>query len=420
MFKFIIKTAFKNLFRHKLRTAVSIAAIAFSVMIVVFARGYITGMVDSVFADHIRYNSGHVKIMDKEYYPKQRLLPLNYPVNGFENTGLEEMMAGLRDIDGVKMVIPRLKFGAMVSTGEELITMSGWGVKPKREIEFTDIEVSIKKGRMIKSGGKEIVMGQKLLNKIDREVGDSVTVLFNTSFNSLMGVTFEIVGNIDSGIKLLDEVLFYLPLKEAQRLLYMDGQVTELLLVARDRKMTENILPAVKSYLEENGVSGKYTVLGYNESSALIPYMEIAKNIYNGIYIFLILLASIVVVNTMIMIVKERTKEVGMMSALGMEGNEILQLFMIEGGIMGVAGSFLGATAGTLLNSYFAVNGLDLTQTVSGFSAEHTFNSIIYFSASPWNSIFAFCLGVIIVTLACILPARRAANLDPARAIREG
>ncbi len=418
--KFLIKLAFKNLFRHKLRTFVSIIAIAFAVMIVVFARGYIVGLIDSSFADHIQYSSGHIKIVDREYHQQERLLPLNYPVDGFAGEGLDEMIANLKEINKVEMVIPRLKYGAMVSTGSELITMSGWGVIPDQEMDFTNIEDFLVEGRMVQTGQLEVVMGTALLNKLDRNVGDKVTILSNTAFNSLKGVTFKIVGRLETGLKMLNEIVFYLPLDQAQRILYMEDQVTELLLVTGDRNLTEQVLPDVKELMTTRAGGDRYLTMGYKETSDLLPYLEVAKLIYNQIYIFLVLLASIVVINTMIMIVKERTKEIGMMSALGMESKNILQLFVIEGGIMGIIGSFIGALLGSLINGYLSVNGIDFSSALSGFSPEIMINSIIYTSSSIGNTIFAFLLGVFIVTLACIIPARSAAKLEPTEAMREG
>ncbi|NLM95321.1 MAG: ABC transporter permease, partial [Firmicutes bacterium] len=261
----------------------------------------------------------------------------------------------------------------------------------------------------------EVVMGTKLLDKIDRRVGDKVTIVFNTAFNSLSGVTFQIVGRLHSGLKLLNEAVFLLPLDEAQRLLYMDDQVTELLLVTSDLSRIEEILPKVKTLLAEDG---RYLALGYRETSDLIPFMDLAKLIYNQLYIFLVLLACVIVVNTMIMIVTERTKEIGMMSALGLEGKGIMQLFLIEGGIMGLLGSLIGALAGSLVTGYFAEVGLDFTQAMAGVDADIAFSAIIYPASSVGNTVFAFVLGVLIVTLACLIPARRAARLEPTVAMR--
>lgn len=416
---FLTKVAFKNLFRSKSRTIVSVVAVAFAVMIVVFARGLIEGMIESVSADHINYNSGHIKIIDTEYQKRERLLTLKYPVDGFAGRGLKEMTTALENVEGVAMVIPRLKFGAMVSTEEELVAMSGWGVDPQQELNFTDLEDYLVEGRMVAPGQQEVVMGTALLKKINCRVGDKVTILFNTAFDSLRGITFRIVGRMESGLKLLNEIVFYLPLDQAQRLLYMEDQVTELLLVTPDRKLVPEVLPRVRALLAEQG-EDRFLALSYRETSDLIPLMDLSAAIYNFIYIFLVLLSCVIVVNTMIMIVKERTKEIGMMAAIGLEKKDILQLFITEGAIMGMLGSLCGAVSGYLVNSYLARVGFDYGEALSGISAQVIFNTMIYPVSSIRNSMFAFVLGVIIVTTACLIPARRAARLEPTEAMREG
>ncbi len=417
--QFLIKLAFRNLFRHKLRTIISAIAIAFSVMIVVFARGYIMGMIDSISADNIQYNSGHIKIVASEYRQQERMLPLNYPVNGFNDEGIESMINEISDINHVESVIPRLKFGAMSNTSDDLLTMMGWGIDPDKELAYTNVSNFIAEGRMVENGKLEIVMGTVLLEKLNKKVGDRITILYNTSFNSLKGTTFTIVGRFETGIRMLNEVVFYMPLNEAQRLLDMNGQSTELLLMTGTASMSTKVMPHVKTLFEHKNISDKYAVLSYREASELMPWMELAKVIYNEIYIFLVLLASIVVINTMIMIVKERTQEIGMMAAMGLESSDILKLFIIEGGLMGVFGSFIGAGIGSLINGYLSVHGIDLNSATSGFSKEIMFNANIYTVQSWGNTIFAFLLGIVLVTLACIIPARRAANLEPTDAIRD-
>ncbi|NLN18825.1 MAG: ABC transporter permease [Firmicutes bacterium] len=397
---FFFRMAFRNLFRHRLRTIVSVVAVAFSVLLVVFARGYVTGMADAVSMDHIYYDSGHIKLMDRGYRERERLLPLTYPVDGWEDGTLSEMMAELEEVEGMTMVVPRLKFGAMISTDDELVGIVGWGVDPDKELTFTNVEDFIAEGRMVESGKMEVVMGSELLKKIDKRVGDKVTVVFSDSFNSLTGATLEIVGRLQSGIKLLNEGMFYLPLDQAQRLLDMPEQTTELLLVTSSRKAVAKVLPEVKNLLERRGAQERYVALSYRETSDLIPWMDLGELIYNQIYVFLVALACVVVVNTMIMIVVERTQEIGMMSALGLENKGIMQLFVIEGFLLGLAGSLFGALLGFLLTSYFARVGMDFTSAVSGFTTDVVFNAVVYPSADMGNTIFAFVLGVVIVTVA--------------------
>ena len=101
------------------------------------------------------------------------------------------MVASLQETDEIEMVIPRLKFGAMVSTEEDLVAMSGWGVDPEQEIIFTNIEDYLVEGRMVEPGKLEVVMGTALLEKLDRRVGE--TSRFNEYRLALCAVTF-IVG----------------------------------------------------------------------------------------------------------------------------------------------------------------------------------------------------------------------------------
>lgn len=415
---YLMKIAFKNLFRSKMRTTVSIIAIAFGVMIVVFARGIVVGMIDSVFADHIQYNSGHIKIIDQEYLKKERLLSLQYPVDGFNGDNLDEMIMMLGNLKNVEMVLPRLKFAALVSTEEELVTMSGWGINPEKELICTDIGNYLKEGRMVQTGRPEIVMGTALLEKLAARVGDRVTILFNTAFGSLKGVTFEIVGRLETGLKLLNEAVFYLPLDQAQKFLEMDGQVTELLLFLPEREMVSGVLPEVRELLKREG-GEHYLALSYRETSDLIPLMDLSEVIFNFIYVFLVLLSCIVVINTMIMIIRERTREIGMMAALGLEKKEILSLFLIEGGFMGLIGSLLGALAGYFLTAYLGKVGFDYGQALAGMDADILLDTMIYPVSSLENTIFAFILGTVIVVLACLVPARRAVKLEPTEAMRD-
>ncbi len=418
--KFLWSIAGKNLFRNKLRTTVSIIAIAISVAVVIFTRGMITGFIDNSFSLYIKYDTGHIKIVNQEYRLKQSLLSLAYPVDGFKGEGVTPMIKELEQLEGIELAVPRIKFGAMAAVNNEMVTMLGWGVDPKRENEFTDIEDKIIEGNMIDSGKLEILVGQGLLSKLDSKVGDKVTLVYTTSFNSFKGATFRIAGLIESELPLLSDKVFYLPLDTAQRLLIMEGQVTEILLVTPNASQAEQYYPAVKILFESKGALDQYAVTIWNKANAMLEYLQVAVKIYDFVYIFLVLLSSIVVINTMIMIVKERTQEIGMMTALGLKSSEILRLFIIEGTIMGIVGSFFGAIFGGIITKITSVNGLSYGQEAFEAAGEDLLmNPIIYPSFSINHIIFGFILGVIITSLTCIYPARRAASMEPTEALRD-
>jgi putative ABC transport system permease protein len=202
--KFLWNLAKKNLSRSKLRTSISIIAIAIAIIAVVFARGLISGMIESTFENHINYKAGHIRVVDEEYKLKERLLSLNYPVDGFNGEGATTMNEKLKQIKGVEQVVPRLTFAAVVSQEDELVRMMGWGVDPAEEIKFTNIDKSITEGRMVEPGNREMVIGAGLLMKLKRGVGDKVTILYTTPFGSFKGSTFEIVGKIQSSLPIFD------------------------------------------------------------------------------------------------------------------------------------------------------------------------------------------------------------------------
>ncbi len=416
--KFLWNLARKNLSRSKARTMISIIAVAIAIIAVVFMRGMISGLLESTFENHIQYKAGHIRVINREYKLKEHLLSLNYTVNGFANEGYESMAASLKQIEGVKQVVPRLKFPAMVSYQEKLVPMIGWGIDPQEEIKFTRIDKQITEGRMVEPGAREVVMGDGLLQKIGRQVGDKVTFLYSTAFDSFRASTFQIVGKIESSLELLNDNLFYLPLEQAQAILEIPQEVTELLIITNDNHQADLIIPQIEEFFAAGVPSGKYTWQHWKWDYDMIEFFSYATVIYNFIYIFIIILACFVLINTLIMIVNERTREIGMMSALGLKAREILYLFAMEGMIIGALGSALGAVIGGIITKIFSVVGINFKAAMEGMSSDLMFEPVFYTVFSLENLIFAFILGVLVVTIACLIPARMAARLEPNEALR--
>lgn len=408
----------KNLFRSKIRTIVSVIAIAIAIISIVFLRGLINGMLESTFKNHIYYKAGHIRIINIEYALKEDLLSLNYTVNGFAGEGYESIVEILKKEKDIQQIIPRLKFGAMVSSEDKLIKMVGWGVEPMEEEEFTGINRMINEGRMIKKGEREVVMGAGLLDKTGYQVGDKITFLYNTAFDSLQASTFLIVGRLQSELELLNESLFYLPLELAQQILEIPGEVTELLIICKDYQRLNPLFERVEEIFKESNPAEGYNIQPWNRGYDLIELFAIAKSMYNFIYIFIIVLSCFVLINTLIMIVSERTREIGMMSALGLKPVEILYLFAMEGIIIGVLGSTIGAVIGGIMTKIFSITGIDFSSAMEGVSAGLLFESVFYTVFSLENLVFSFLLGVIVVTISCMIPARIAAQMNPNEALR--
>ena len=390
-----------------------------AVAVVVFAKGWVEGVTGSVSESFTHYHTGHIRVIDREYGPRERLLTLIHPVDGLEGEGALKMAASLEGVEGVELAVPRLRFGAMATTDDELVSMTGWGVIPEKELEFTRIGGMITEGRMIREGEREIIAGQALLKDLGIGVGDSVTVVYNTSFGSIGGTTFRVAGKVRSSLRLLNERVFMLPLGVAQELLHMEGQATDILLDVSSVTRAERVLPGVMGLIESRGASGRYEAIPWYNSGAMAESIFIMRYIYTFIYIFILALASFVLINTMIMVVSERKKEIGMMGALGMDRRGILGVFAAEGLMKGVAGSFAGALLGGGLTAAASSAGIDLGEALAALDEGVLINTVIHPVFSVRNMVFAFLLGVVIVGVACYLPARKAADLRPTEALRD-
>lgn len=412
--KYLFKIAFRNLSRNKVRSFISILAIAIVVMIVVFARGLILGTMQSTLQLQFDNQLGHVRILAEEYETREALMSLEYTVDGIEGQGLEEMLAELEEIEGVEYLLPRLKFGAMASPGDDLITMAGVGVDPESESEYGGLTTDIVAGRMIESGN-EIVVGKGLLNKFDAEVGSQVTILFSDAYQSFQGRTFTIVGVRDTGLNMLDERMFFLPLATAQDMLYLGDESTEVLVFGRDFQESKSIVGRIDNYFTDSGETN-YLAQPWQQGNEFMEYFQVAVRIYDAIYVFFILLGSIVLINTMVMIVRERTSEIGMMGALGLKKREIMQVFAMEGAVMGTLGSFLGVIPGGILTYYLSQIGIDYYSHLLE-DMDIILTPVIYPVFSLENLVISFLLGAIVSSLTALWPARNAAKMEPVDAL---
>ncbi|MGQ9628713.1 MAG: ABC transporter permease [bacterium] len=415
---YIVKMALRNIGRNKRRTIISLLAIAIGVTFVIFGRGYIEGMVATFIENIIRFSSGHIRIVNREYQAKERILPLVYPVDGFSGEGYETMAREAERVPGVQMATGRIRFRLLLAKGERTEPGLGVAVQPALEDRLSSISRYIGEGRFIHPGEREIVVGHLLMKKMGLSVGDSVTVVVSSSLNSLRGMTFRIVGSIESGLALLDKSSLYMPIDLAQRMLEMEDRVTELIVLCRDQRQTSAILKRLRESFDSREGGERYELRPWYSLNELIIYMGVARRIYTIIYMVILFLACFVMMNTMIMVVNERTREIGMMRALGLKGWEVLSLLLLEGSILGVFGSATGLVIGGGVLYLLSITGIDMSQAISAVGEEFLFFPTIYPLFSPGNLLFGFSLGVAISALTALLPACRATRLEPTEALR--
>ncbi|MGI6130703.1 MAG: ABC transporter permease [Bacillota bacterium] len=419
---YLVKMAWRNLGRHRGRTMLSLLAIVIGVFVVVIAKGVIDGMVGSWLTYSINLDSGHVRIVQPEYRLKERVLSLSYPV-GNDETPADEIIHKIRSLPGVHVATGRIRFGMMLAAQETQEAVVGIGVdfaQEERAIRLSQFvrgrgatgDTSHDAGRLPEPGTREILLGRDLMAKLGVEVGDRVNALFSTSFGSLRIATFRVSGKMASGLRMLDESTAYVPLDVAMGLLDMDGSVTEIVVFGKSAGLASKLQAQIARALR--GLA----VVPWNEHNELIGFVSQAKAIYTVIYIFLVVLASFVVFNTQLMVVSERTREIGMLSALGLSPESVRRLFTIEGAILAVAGSAGGTLLGGVFNLWFGRVGIDLTGITQAMSSEILLTPRLYPVADYRVLLYSFLLGVAVTMTAIYIPARAAGALEPTQALR--
>ncbi|MCR4403306.1 MAG: ABC transporter permease [Firmicutes bacterium] len=412
-----MRIALRNLGRARARTALSLISIAAGVFVVVLTKGTVDGIVDTIVVNSIRLTSGHVRVIAKEYPLKERLLSLNYPVDGFRGEGYESITEALREIPLASRVVPRLRFGAMVSKGEELEGLLAVGVDPEAEERLIGLTRYLVEGRLLRPGEREAVMGHRTLDRLGLEVGDRFTLVFSTALGSLKGYTFVVTGSVRSGLQYLDDGLVFVPLDVAQAMLDMGSAVTEVLVMAEDEASVPKLVRDIEDMLKAKDGDARYVAQPWYNQNEMMRMLIVASTSYNLVYLFILFLASFVVINTMLMIVNERRREIGMMGALGLRPEQVRWLFLLEGGVMGAIGSAAGAIVGTTALRVLRDVGIPIPGA-STVDKVLLMPSKLYPRFS-WDVVaFAFVAGIVVTLIAVSWPSDQAAKIEPTQALR--
>lgn len=416
---YLLKMAWRNLGRRRSRTILSLLSVAVGVFVVITAKGFVEGMVDTMLDYSINFNSGHIRLIRPEYEAKERVLSLSYPL-GEQGKSYSAMIGEIRRLPGVVEAMGRIRFGLLLTRNdgrEELVLGLGADLKEEdRVVKLSRFLRGGKAGRLPRAGRRELLLGAELMRQLHLKVGDKVNALFSTSFGSVKIATFRVAGRMESGLRYLDETVAYLPLDTAMDLLDFEDAVTEIVVFAKETGRTANLQATLGRYL--SGEQQKLLLVPWYRFNEMIAYLGQVKTIYLLFYAFIVLLAAFVVFNTLVMVISERTREIGLLAALGLMPREIGRLFLWEAGLLAVIGSSIGVLLGGGLGYLTSRTGIDVAGMVREIGAEFFLAPRIYPRLGLSDLLFGFILGIAVTLAAASLPVRKAGRLKPTEALR--
>ncbi|MFC1770553.1 ABC transporter permease [Candidatus Margulisiibacteriota bacterium] len=411
----MFKIALRNIFRNKRRTILTGLSIVFSVMIVIYLWSLINGVMDDVFENAIRLTSGHLRIVNTDYLRRERMLPLEANIDKSQ-----KIIQTLKTNKRVTHIQKRLKFGVLLEYKGKNQPVIGVGIQPDKEEPISHLSKKIIKGRKVKSGYEEINIGNKLAAELNLKVGDELTLVTQTAYGSIAAMNLKIVGIFSFGIPSIDHKFFYMPLDKAQELLDLEGKVTEIFVLVKNKEEIDLIASQVGKDLNKTQ-KGAYSIKTWKDQGMIYVWMKMAKSVYGTLCIIILVLGSFTIFNTMFMSVLEQTKEIGMMKAMGMKNKQLLQLVLTEAMFIGLMASFIGALCGAGIAYYLATEGIDFTAIFDKIGGDYNLPlSYIYRAVFRWQYIITgFLFGVLVSVLAAVPPGLRAAKMNPAETLRE-
>jgi len=410
MLKFI-KLAWRNMWRNWRRTLIATVAIVMSMILLIFMQAFMDGTDQAIYGNMVRLYGGNVLIHAPGYRDKASRLPM-LPL---EDTGA--VLAAVRTRPNVLAASRRINTSGLISDRDASQAVNITAIEPQIEAPVSLAAENIIAGRFLTpEDGENIVIGQALAEHLHVSVGDRVSLLGRREDGSMRQRSVTIVGIFDLGLGEVEKNLVYMNLPTAQRLYNLRGQVTEVAIVMEEIGQEDALINAIAPRLPNYEVDSLYTLRP--EFSEALAADRIMGLLTGGI---MLLMAGIGILNLMLMAVFERTREMGVLAALGMKSRQIMGLFILEGAFIGLVGAVIGCIAAWLLVMAVGRTGIDFSSFVEGLEDAGEIYALMGSRLYPHISgtiIVLYGLAAVFVgALASLFPAWQASQNEPAESL---
>jgi putative ABC transport system permease protein len=418
---YLIKIAYRNIYRNFRRSVLCFIATGIAVFFMVFMAAYIDGMLKSTEVTIQTFNTGHLIIHSKEFENKKDFYPVQYPVE-FQDKTIDSFIGELQQIDGIKAAFPRISSYATL-TDSNVKHAILWGIDTVNEFKINKFNLKASLGNGLNPNGlvegrypaeneNACAIGVRMAKKMGVKVGDKIRLKTISSQYSDKFWNPTITGIFDFDFKTADENFIIVPFKKMQKILILTDKSQEVLIFLKDPGQMDKFKKIITNKINNNEMIVKSWKDHY-----FIALMDQSKFMINIVFIIFIVVASFLIINTVLMVIHERIKEIGMMGALGMNRGEIVQVFFFEAIILSIYGSFFGAAFGGIVIFIMQFFPIDL-ELFTGGGMEMPMGDTIFIYFSPLSILFCFFFGILVSSLCTLFPSLKSAFVEPVEALR--
>lgn len=410
----LVTIAYRNIWRNGRRTALCVVAVAIAVFFNIFMGSWMDGMLAGIEEVVRTYETGHVNAVTDRFEEDREYYPVQFPIAGGRSS--DELIAELEDIPGVKAALPRITAYATLfdSTVKHALL---WGVDTEKErrvnhLNLTDRDDGLVTGRFPAAGTNECMIGTEMSRKTGLTVGDKLPFKTVSAQFSDKYLKPTIVGIFEFDYRKYDEDVIILPIDRLQRTLVLEGGTQQLFIYAEEADRSAEIKAAVEKVL------GKGHIVREWADNYWVAMMRQSSFMFVIIFGVFQIVASFLIINTVLMVIHERIKEIGMMGALGMTRREIVLVFFFEAIFLSVFGALAGCVVGglvTRIGSYFPI---DMELFTGGGMKDMPVSGTIFLDFSPAAIAKGFGFGVVVSAACTLIPSLKSAFIEPVEALR--
>jgi ABC-type lipoprotein release transport system permease subunit len=402
-----LKLAWRNSWRNWRRTTIAVVAIVLGLILLLFFDGFLKGSDQAIFGNSVRLYGGNIQAHAPGFRDKANRLPL-IPLDNAEAV-VQAATAQPQVVAAAK----RINTAGIVSSREGAFPVVITGIEPSIEAPLSIQAENISQGRFLQDDdGDAIVIGQGLADLLGVSAGDRIKLLGRSKHEEMRQRTMTIVGVYDLGMAEAEKGTVFITVPEAQSLYNLRDQVTEVSISLQSVGQEEAVIPALQAVL-----SG-YEIDSWDTLRPEIQETIATKLAFTSVFgLIVVFIASIGILNIQLMAAFERTREIGVLAAMGMKGRQILNVFLLEGTAIGVVGAVIGSLLSILLLGVLAQVGIGFSFASGISEMTALMGDRIYPSITAADIISRGVTVVVIVTIASLYPAWQASRKEPAKAL---
>ena len=408
------RLAWRNVWRNPRRTALSVAATVFAVVLVVFMVGMADGSHEKMIEDAVRLSSGHVAISGKGYRHSMTLEQF-VPWDG-------RVEATVESANGIRAWAPRISSFALISLDERSHGGMVIGVDPARERNVTKFMKNVNEGRFVANtpepGVREVVLGRKLAERLGASIGDEV-LLYGVAYSLETAYElFTVVGTMSLPDPRLERNLAIVHIDVASEFYTYDGRITEVAILA-DSADQSGPLRAELQALLAGPLGDELELQDYTEMMPGLVQLILIDDA--GMYIMLAILIVVVgfgILNTILMAILERTRELGVILALGLKPLALFRMVYLESMMLAGVGLLIGLLLSVPALAWLNGVEIPLTGDIAKATEIWGMEPVLVFKLMTRNPLGSTITIICVAMLAALYPAVKASRARPVDALR--